>query len=152
MERAAKKRGRSTADRYLSLVIMNKVLFPKRNADGSFCIDVIIAIETNDAPHLLRRVESWASRWVLENQIWIRNWVPDDQESLEYSSEFKREPYPVSCTPTELTIRLVGQPSAHWWKDWLVLRILSDLSLSFVEFRDVTRMQNCDALPSTHDR
>jgi hypothetical protein len=131
---------------------MEQVLFPKRIADGSFCIDVIIAIETNDAPYLLQRVEFWASRWVRENQTWPRNWVPDGQESLEYSREFKREPYPVSCTPTELTIRLEGQPSAHWWKDWLVLRILSDLKSSFVEFRDVTRMQDCGALPPTNDR
>jgi len=132
---------------------MSKVRFPKRNADGSFCLDVFIAIETNEPENLSRRVESWGRQWANENRIWTRNWVPSGREEiLNYSDEFKREPYPVSCTPTELTLRLEGQPSAQWWKDWLVERILSDLKSSFAEFRDVNRIRNCDAHSPTDDR
>jgi hypothetical protein len=132
---------------------MSKVLFPKRNADGSFCIDVVIAIETNEPGDLSHRVKSWAAQWVRENHIWARHWTQSERdETLNYTQEFKREPYPVSCTPTELTIRFEGQPSAKWWKDWLVLKILSDLKSAFVEFRDVTRMRDCNDFSSTDDR
>jgi hypothetical protein len=131
---------------------MSEVRFPKRNADGSFCVDVVVAVETNEPENLSRRVESWCRQWTNENRTWKRNWIPSGQEILNYGDEFKREPYPVACTSTELTIRLEGQPSARWWRDWLVLRILADLKSSFVEFRDLDRVRDCDALPSTNDR
>ena len=131
---------------------MSKVRFPKRNADGSFCVDVIVAVETNDPEDFRRRVQSWAQQWANENQTWTRNWIPSGHEVLNYADEFQREPYPVSCTPTELTVRLNGQPWAKWWRDWLVLRILADLKSTFAEFRDVNRIGDCDAHSSTDDR
>src|SRR5207302_1820149 len=103
---------------------MSKVRFPKRNADGSFCVDVIVAVETSEPEDFAGHVQSWARQWANENQTWTRNWIPSGQEVLNYADEFQREPYPVSCTPTELTIRFKGQPSAKLWRDWLVLRIL----------------------------
>jgi hypothetical protein len=131
---------------------MSKVRFPRRNADGSFCVEVFIAVETNEPESLSQRVASWGTAWVNDNQIWTRNWIPSGQEVLNYSDEFKREPYPVSCTSTELKIRLEGQPAAKWWKDWMVLRILSDLKSAFAEFRDVIAVRNCEQnLPFTSD-
>ena len=130
---------------------MSKVRFPKRNPDGSFCVDVIVAVETNEPEHFSRRVQSWALQWAGENQTWTHG-NPSGQEVLNYADEFQREPYPVSCTPTELTIRFEGQPSAKWWRDWLVLRILADLKSAFAEFRDVNRIRDCDPHSSTDDR
>jgi len=130
---------------------MSKVRFPKRNTNGSFCVDVIVAVETNEPENFSRRVESWARHWAGENQTWTHG-NPSGHEVLNYVDEFQREPYPVSCTPTELTLRVEGQPSAKWWRDWLVLRILADLKSTFVEFRDVNRIRDCDARSSTDDR
>jgi hypothetical protein len=139
--------------RYLSFATMSKVRFPKRNADGSFCVDVVVAIETNQPEDFSQRVGAWSRNWVNQNRRWARNWFPSgDTDVLNYSDEFKREPYLVSCTSTELILRLEGQPAAKWWRDWLVLRILADLKSSFVEFRDVTLMRNCDTPSSTDDR
>ena len=124
---------------------MSEIRFPKRNVDGSFCIEITIAVETNEPEALSERVESWATRWVNENQIWTRNWSPNNRkETLHYSQEFKREPYPISCTPTELKVQLEGQPSAKRWKDWMVLRILTDMKSTFPEFRDVSSIKNCE--------
>jgi len=128
--------------RYLSLLTVSKVRFPRRNANGSFCVDVVVAIETDEPERFSQRVDDWSRNWVNDNRTWTRNWFPNGQtEVLQYSDEFNREPYSVSCTPTELTLRLEGQPAAKWWRDWLVLRILADLKSTFVEFREYAALQ-----------
>lgn len=127
----------------LLLKSMSKVKFPKRETDGSFCVEITILVETNKPEMLSQRFQSWASQWVEENQIWMREWSSGKKEQLHYSREFKREPYPVSCSPTQLKIRLEGQPTAKWWKDWMVLRILNDLKSSFTEYRDVSSIKDC---------
>src|SRR5258707_15317077 len=119
------------------------IKFPKRQADGSFCIEVSIPVSTDDPEGLQRRVQSWSTQWVGANQTWKRNWLSEDEE-LRYEAEFKREPQTVSCSSSELKIRLEGQPSAKWWKDWMVYRILADLKAAFSEIKGVGHLRDCE--------
>src|SRR5437667_12792537 len=117
--------------------------FPKRQADGSFCIEVSIPVSTDDPEGLQRRVQSWSTQWVKANRTWKRNWLSRDEE-LHYDAEFKSEPKTVSCSTDELKIRLEGQPSATWWKDWMVSRILQDLKAAFSEVTGVGHLRDCE--------
>ena len=119
------------------------VKFPKRQADGSFCIEVSIPVSTDNPEELQRRVQSWSTQWVEANQTWKRNWLSQDEE-LHYEAEFKREPQIIYSNSNELKIRLEGQPSAKWWKDWVVYRILKELKGAFPEIQDVGHVRDCD--------
>lgn len=122
-----------------------KVRFPKKRADGSFCIEVSIPVSTDDPEGLLRSVQDWLSQWAKANQIWIRTWQPTGRiEELFYGQEFKGAPQPISCDSSELKIRLEGQPSAKWWKDWMVSRILADLKAAFSEIRAIGHLRDCE--------
>ena len=120
---------------------MNKIKFPRRQPDGSFCVEVTLSVMAEEPEELLRRVQEWAIKWVEANQVWI--WMGGTKKLL-YQQEFKREPHPTSCTSTELKIQFEGQPSAKkMWKDWIVYRILPDLKEAFTEVRDVSSIKNC---------
>ena len=122
-----------------------KIGFPKRLADGSFCIVVSIPVSTNEPDAFLRRVQDWFSQWVEANQIWTRKWEPTGRiEELSYLLEFNGKPKVISCDSTELKIRLEGQPSAKWWKDWMVIRILADLKAAFTEIKGVGHVRDCE--------
>ena len=123
---------------------MSKVRFPKKWADGSFCVEVTLAIQTDDPEGLLKRAQAWLVQWAKDNQVWIWKFDTGGQEELLYQREFKREPLPVSCTPTELKIQLEGQPTAERWKDWLVFRIVRELKEVFIEIQDVSSVKNCE--------
>ncbi len=122
-----------------------KAAFPKRKSDGSFCIEVSFPVITNDCEDLLRRVKLWAGDWMTTNTVWKRKWDPSGrEETLYYDEEFKTEPNPVSCTSNELKIRLEGQPSSKWWRDWLVSRIIHDLRQRFNEVQSGGSLKDCD--------
>jgi hypothetical protein len=122
-----------------------KIRFPKRHADGSFCIEVSLPVSTNDPQGFLERVQDWFTQWVEANQIWIRKWEPTERiEELSYAQEFKREPQVISCNSTELKLRLDVQPSARWWKDWMVTRILADFKAAFAEIKGVGHIGDCE--------
>jgi hypothetical protein len=123
---------------------MSLVKFPKRRTDGSFCLEIVLPVVTSDPDALLRRVQDWTVRWVKANEVWTRKWQPSGEELLRYHQEFKREPRPVSCSLTELRIQLEGKPSAKWWKDWMVLRIIHDLSDAFTEIQSGGRVTDCN--------
>lgn len=123
---------------------MNKVKFPKRHSDNSFCVEVILSITTEEPEVLLQHIQNWAFDWIKENQVWVRKWSSGEEEQLYYEQEFKREPYPVFCNATELRMRLDGKPTAKWWKDWLVLRILYDLKTDFNEVQGVIKVEDCN--------
>src|SRR5437867_2814598 len=120
---------------------MSKIKFPKRRPDGSFCIEVILHIVSDDPEGLLKRVRDWAIQWAKANQVWTRKWctgegLQNQEEELQYIQDFNQEPLPIACSTTELKIQLECKPSAQLWKDWLVSRILPDLKTSFPEIRD----------------
>ena len=123
---------------------MSKVKFPRRHADGSFCVEVTLAAHTEKPEELSLRVQSWLARWVEANQVWVWKWDTGGEEELRYGREFKGEPKLVACTPTELKIRLEGLPSAERWKDWLGFRIVPELKAAFNEVQDVSSVRDCE--------
>ena len=122
---------------------MSEVRFPKRREDNSFCVEVTLAVHTVEPEELLRRVQDWSSRWMEANRVWEPQRDAENMGQLLYGQEFKTEPIPVSCTRTELKLRLEGQPSAERWRDWLVLRIIPGLKAAFTEIQDVSGMKDC---------
>ena len=122
-----------------------KIRFPKRRIDGSFCVEVTFPVVTTNCEELLWRVKTWATEWIKANQVWTRKWEPGGQEEeLYYDQEFKSGPQPISCILNELKIRLEGQPSAKWWRDWLVSRIIHDLKEAFTEIQSGGDVKNCE--------
>jgi hypothetical protein len=109
----------------------------------TFCIEVSIPVSINNPEDLCRRVKSWFTQWTEANQVWQRNWLSDN-EALWYEQEFKDAPQVISCNWNELTIRLEGQPSAKWWKDSLVNRILKEIETDFAEILGVGHIKDCD--------
>ena len=90
-----------------------------------------------------RKVQAWVTQWVEVNRRWERNWLSQNEE-LRYEDEFRGAPEVISSTLTELKIRLEGQPSSKWWKDWLVYRILADLKVAFTEIKGVGHIRDCE--------
>jgi hypothetical protein len=123
---------------------MSRVKFPKRHADGSFCAEVTLTVQTEEPEDLLCRIQAWLTRWVETNQVWEWKWDTGGAEELLYGREFNREPKAVSCTSRELKVQFEGQPSAEWWKDWLAFRIVPELKAAFAEVQDVSSVKDCE--------
>ena len=126
---------------------MNKVRFPKRRPNGSFCVEVALKADSGDPVLLGKRVQEWwSTAWMPANREWRRSWSSDQTQTLSYSDEFDGEPRVWRCT-SELRFRFEGKPSAKWWRDWLVSRILPDLKSKFPEVQDFVRITNCESAP-----
>ena len=123
---------------------MSEVRFPKRREDGTFCVEVTLAVQTAEPEGLLHRVRAWASRWIEVNRVWEWKWDTGGAEELHYEREFGSGPEPVSCTTTELRMRLEGLPTAGRWKDWIVWRIVPELKAAFPEVQDVCGVKDCE--------
>jgi len=125
---------------------MSKVQFPKRKADGTFCVEVTLRVTTSDAEELLRRMTNWMNQWVKANQVWIRVWEPSGRvEKLRYDEEFKGIPRIVFSDSREIKIQVDGHFSARWWKDWLVLKIIQELKEAFTEIQANGSIKDCDS-------
>jgi hypothetical protein len=91
-----------------------RVKFPRRRADGSFCLEVILSVVTQNERLLAQRIQQWwTSEWGPENEVWTRYWSSGLKEELAYRDEFSRLPQIVSCKDTELRFRLEGRGSAE---------------------------------------
>jgi hypothetical protein len=125
---------------------MSAVKFPKKRVDGSFCVELALPVVTSHPDELLQRVQQWAVSWRQANEVWVRDWksTAGEKEHLNYDSEFKQAPKPVSRTSSELRIQLEAKPSAKWWRDWMVLRLINDLKLAFPEIQTGGMVKNCD--------
>jgi hypothetical protein len=45
--------------------------FPKRRADGSFCVEVVVSVNTIDEKALSQRVQDWCTNiWAPEHKTW----------------------------------------------------------------------------------
>jgi hypothetical protein len=98
---------------------------------------------------LLQRVQEWTAQWVKANEVWTRTWQPSGREELlKYDQEFNGEPRTISCSFAELKIQLEGKPTAKWWKDWMVLRLIHDLSDAFPEIQSGGRVTDCNEMGS----
>jgi hypothetical protein len=124
---------------------MSPAKFPKRRSDGSFCVDVTVAVEANDPSSLREALQRWISdEWTPRHEIWTRSWSNGTQERLRYGEEFSAPPQIVKCEGAQLTIRLQGKNSAKLWKDWLVSKLIPDIKQRFPEVGQFQGIQDCE--------
>lgn len=116
--------------------------FPRRAPNGSFCIAVMLGVDTRSPDLLERRVAGWLATWSQRNRTWV--WFG---EEVEYSSEFDGSPFHVECTTQDLTFRMKGQPTAKWWRDILAVHLLEDLQVAFAEIVGVVKIEDCPETP-----
>lgn len=115
----------------------DRVRFPKRHADGSFCVRVALSCQEGVASdELAGRLSEWFAEWTANNENW--EWLGRTQK---YSSEFDGPPSDVRVEGSRLTFRLRGAPAAtKLWRDWLALRIVRDLVDAFPQIAGVERI------------
>jgi hypothetical protein len=111
-------------------------VFPARRPDGSFCVEVVCVVDTDEQSDLAGRVERWFLDWLGDDRRWP--WFGED---MIFSNEFSGPPFAYECESGALRFRLVGTPTAKWWKDILVL-ILKDLQHAFAEIKGVSAIRD----------
>ena len=129
---------------------MPNVNFPKRNNDGSFCIEVSLRLVSDSRGDLGSRIQRWIdNEWMVEHSTWKRVWRTGpnletiDEEILNYTDEFIKAPQISACEASEIQFQLFGKKSAKFWKDWLVSRFLPDLKAEFPEIDEGISIENC---------
>jgi hypothetical protein len=122
---------------------MARVRFPKRRSDNSFCIEVQLRIDSADAQRFRDEIDVWLRDWIRDNRVWIRDWSTGIQEYLHFNNEFEPGPKVLLSDSSVIRIQLEGKPTAKWWKDWLVFRILKELCARFPEILEVLTIGDC---------
>ena len=118
--------------------------FPKRNPDGSFCIEVQLRLGPQPRENLTEAVPAWFERWLPLNSR--SQWF--DEEML-YENEFSGPPFGYVQTPTHLHFRLNGKPGAKRWRDFLALELVKGLQRDFAEIEQVEAVHDCPDPAST---
>lgn len=116
-----------------------EIKLPKKRADGSFCVEIALRVNTDDAKVLAARITSWLEEWTQKNRYW--DWFG---ETLDFLNDFAGPPTCAERSPESLIVRVEGTPKfTKWWKDWIVLKLLKDLQSHFHEITDVQSVVNC---------
>jgi hypothetical protein len=116
-----------------------EIKLPKTRPDGSFCVEITLRVNTNDAKGLAARITSWLKEWTQSHRYW--NWFEED---LDFFNDFAEPPTCAERTHESLILRVEGRPKfTKWWKDWIVLRLLKDLQGQFDEIAAVEAFVNC---------
>jgi hypothetical protein len=121
-----------------------RIKFPTRRADGSFCVEVRLRIDSSQPNLLASRLTAWLDQWSHANRYW--KWPPARNEGglLDYFDDFLGAATAVVCSSTIVCLRFECRPEAKkWWKDWLVFRILRDIHEAFIEIIAVEKIGNC---------
>jgi hypothetical protein len=71
---------------------MAPVKFPRRRSDGSFCVEVVLHIDTQGPVVLASRVTSWLVEWVQANRYWTTSFGDRKSGVLDFFDEFARFP------------------------------------------------------------
>jgi hypothetical protein len=108
-----------------------------------------MSLSGDNAGDLGSAIQSWwSNEWIPRNkewvQVWNRGYASEFTMVLLYDEEFSDAPRVVGCDGPQLRFRLLGKPSAKWWKDWLVRRIVSDLKAQFPAVGKLVSAQNCE--------
>lgn len=129
---------------------MTKVNFPKKYADGSFCVEIRLGVTDIRQASLGSTIQDWINvSWMHNRSTWKRQWrtgpeqAVTEEQILHYQDEFITPPEVVACDGSELRLRLFGRQSAKFWKDWLVSRLIPDLKANFPEVGDRLSIQDC---------
>jgi hypothetical protein len=124
-------------------------MFPKRRADGTFCVEVEIALSPESGVENGGVIQNWwSTEWMQKNERWIRIWneghATERREVLLFEDDFCGFPQVVSCDGSRLRFRLVGKSSGKWWRDWLVSRIIPDLRIRFPGMGELNGVWDCN--------
>jgi hypothetical protein len=129
---------------------MNRVKFPRRNDDGSFCVEIGLKLAGDHQEDLGSRIQRWIEEhWMPNRSIWRRVWrtghnlSATDEQILHYDDEFLKPPEVISSKRPELRLRLFGKESAKLWRDWLIWRLVPDLKAQFPEIGSRLYIRNC---------
>lgn len=124
--------------------IMLEIEFPKALPDGSFCVMTIFEVVTEDPLELSTKIQAWFARWRDKNHTWVRRWSNGQVESLLLTDEFRSIPSSISCSECLLEIDFEGVSyKSKTWKDWLILRVIPELSQAFHEIQNLKSITNC---------
>ena len=116
-----------------------EITLPKKRPDGSFCIEIALRVNTDDAKVLAAGITSWLEDWTQKNRKWT--WF---DQTLDFFNDFSRSPICTERSPEYVVVRVEGTPKfTKWWKDWIVLRVLEDLQGQFHEVVAVDGFGNC---------
>jgi hypothetical protein len=120
------------------------VKFPKRRADGSFSVEVTLRVNSKQPDVLAARVNSWLGEWVQANRFWKFSHHPESSDGvLDFLRDFTGPPSCIARGTDFLDLRLEGSPETNKaWRDWLVIRLLKDLTAAFVEITAVEEIGN----------
>jgi hypothetical protein len=122
---------------------MNKVKFPKRQSDGSFCIVARFSTKVKNEAQL-SAINEWLRDWVKRNPTWVGKYNTGGETVYKYKSEFRRAPIAFLSPVDELQIQFEGQPTAKkMWKDWLILRIIPELRAAFPVISEPVVIVDC---------
>ncbi len=75
--------------------------------------------------------------WMPGHGTWTREWKSGPKlergtlQTLHYGDEFLEPPVIAVGPDSELQLRLRGQKTAKFWRDWLVSRLVPDLKEEF---------------------
>ncbi len=133
---------------------MIKEHFPARNTDGSFCVEIGLTLAHPGGEKFASEIQEWiGAEWMPRNSTWRRAWRTGaelsevNEQILYYKEEFLNLPQVVSSSDTEMRLRIEGNKTAKFWRDWLVSRLLPDLKEEFSGIGDVLFIRNCGGEP-----
>lgn len=114
--------------------------FPKRLADGSFCVGVTHGVASGiDADRLVVQLSSWLRQWLRAN----RYWALSGKRSIDFFDDFKGPPHSVTSAGDQVSYCLDGRGTSEWWRDWIALRLAPEVRAAFPEILEVMRISDC---------
>jgi hypothetical protein len=102
------------------------------NWAGPFSVVVRLRVETSSPDELAQRFGHWGKTWVNENRHWTFT-----KKRLDYFDAFEGPPHDVKCDGLQLSFQVETKHGQKWWKDWLILRLLKEAQVAFLEVRAV---------------
>jgi hypothetical protein len=117
------------------------VKFPKRRADGSFCVQISLQTDAPDPAQLANRINSWFCEWAQANRYWHTKF---SNVSPDFFDQFIEAPSCIVSGDGFLYLRIEGKADAKkWWKDWMILRIMPAVREAFKEITGFEKISNC---------
>jgi hypothetical protein len=125
---------------------LNRVRFPKRKPDGSFCVEVVFRVNSNELDALMSRVALWLEEWVRTNRFWKIGFAhPEAPDGMfDFLRDFAGPPTCSANGPDLICLRFEGRSgSKRAWRDWLAMRLSKELRGAFPEITALEDVRNC---------
>lgn len=117
--------------------------FPRRSADGSFCVRLTYRVASEEPEQLASRMRTWLADWVAEN----RHWRLSPARSHDFLEDFEAPPHSLDCSEAEASYCLDGKATSAWWRDWLAIRLVPEFLAAFPEVVALRDITNCQPQP-----